>query len=103
MTEAFGTDLEITIPPPITAVLGLSDGRDAHMEHIAEQGRMAWQAATGYNDRALVEAQIGRRKFVIGPELNAREMPDNEELADLVTPLNIKQVNVRSPQNHSTA
>ncbi|WP_287437565.1 hypothetical protein [Maritimibacter sp.] len=74
MTEAFGTDLEITIPPPITAVLGLSDGRDAHMERIAEQGRMAWQAATGYNDRALVEAQIGRRKFVIGPELNAREM-----------------------------
>ena len=27
--------------------------------------------------------------------------PDNEELADLVTPFNIKQVNVRSPQNHS--
>lgn len=74
LTEAFGTDIEITIPPPVTAVLGLSDGRDAHIEHIAEHGRMAWQAATGYNDRALVEAQIGRRKFVIGPELNAKEM-----------------------------
>lgn len=74
LTEAFGADVEITIPPPITAVLGLSDGRDAHIEHIAEHGRMAWQAATGYNDRALVEAQIGRRKCVIGPELNAREM-----------------------------
>jgi hypothetical protein len=74
LTEAFGTDVEITIPPPMTAVLGLSDGRDAHIEHIAEHGRMAWQAATGYNDRALVEAQIGRCKFVIGSELNAREM-----------------------------
>ena len=74
LTEAFGTDVEINIPPPRTAVLGLSEGRDAHIKHIAEHGRMAWQAATGYNDRALVEAQIGRRKFVIGPELNAREM-----------------------------
>ncbi len=47
LTEAFGTDVEITIPPPRTAVLGLSDGRDAHIKHIAEHGRMAWQAATG--------------------------------------------------------
>lgn len=74
LTEAFGTDVEIIIPPPITAVLGLSDGRDAHIEHIADHGRMAWQSATGYNRRALVEAQIGRRKLVIGPGLNAREM-----------------------------
>jgi hypothetical protein len=43
LIEAFGTDVEITIPPPISAVLGLSDGRDAHIEHIAEHGRMAWQ------------------------------------------------------------
>ncbi|WP_434803137.1 IS5 family transposase [Paracoccus aerodenitrificans] len=74
LSEAFGPDVEITIPPPITAVPGLSDRRDAHIEHIAEHGRMAWQSATGYNARALVEAQIGRRKFVIGPRLNAREM-----------------------------
>ncbi|WP_298987593.1 hypothetical protein [uncultured Roseibium sp.] len=74
MTETFGPDVEITIPPPITAVLGLAGQRDAHIKHIDEHGRMAWQSATGYNGRALVEAQIGRRKFVIGPELNAREM-----------------------------
>lgn len=74
LTEAFGPDVEITIPPPITAVLGLSDGRDAHIRHIAEHGRMAWQSATEYNIRALVEAQIGRRKAVIGAGLYAREM-----------------------------
>jgi hypothetical protein len=72
LTEAFGTDVEITIPPPIATVLGLSDGRDTQIKHIAEHGRMAWQAATGYNDRALVEAQIGCRKFVMGPKLNGR-------------------------------
>ncbi|MFN3157193.1 MAG: hypothetical protein ACE37G_17670, partial [Marivita cryptomonadis] len=41
---------------------------------------MAWQSATGYNRRALVEAQIGRRKLVIGPRLNAREM--NRQLTE---------------------
>ena len=35
---------------------------------------MTWLSATGYNSLALVEAQIGRRKFVIGPGLNARRM-----------------------------
>ena len=80
LTQKFGPDVEIIIPPPITAVLGLSNGRDAHIMHIAEHGRMAWQSATGYNRRALVEAQIGRRKLVIGPRLNAREM--NRQLTE---------------------
>lgn len=74
LTQKFGPAVEITIPPPKTAVLGLSEERNAHIKHIAEHGRMAWQSATGYNIRALVEAQIGRRKTVIGPGLNAREM-----------------------------
>jgi len=74
LAQKFGPDVEIIVPPPITAVLGLSDGRDAHIKHIDEHGRMAWQSATGYNRRALVEAQIGRRKLVIGPRLNARNM-----------------------------
>ena len=73
LTEAFGTNVEIIIPPPKTAVLGLNGQRDAHIEHIATHGRMAWQSETGYNSRALVEAQIGRRKSVIGPGLKSRE------------------------------
>ena len=35
---------------------------------------MAWQTATGYNDRALVEAQIGRWKQVIGDTLKSRNI-----------------------------
>jgi hypothetical protein len=38
LTQKFGPDVEIIIPPPITAVLGLSNGRDAHIMHIAEHG-----------------------------------------------------------------
>ena len=39
---------------------------------IAEQGRMGWQKASGYNRRALAEAAIGRYKRVIGDALHSR-------------------------------
>jgi hypothetical protein len=46
--------------------------RDRHLQQIAERGRMGWQRASGYNWRALVEADIGRYKRVIGDALRAR-------------------------------
>jgi len=45
--------------------------RDAHLRCIAERGRMGWQTASGYNWRALVEADIGRWKRVIGDGLHS--------------------------------
>jgi hypothetical protein len=33
--------------------------RDQHLQLIAERGRMGWQRGSGYNRRALVEADIG--------------------------------------------
>jgi hypothetical protein len=39
---------------------------------IAEQGRLAWQATTGYGRRSLVETTMGRYKSLIGPRLRAR-------------------------------
>ena len=46
--------------------------RDKHLQLIAERGRMGWQKASGYNDRALVEADISRYKRVIGDALRSR-------------------------------
>ncbi len=46
--------------------------RDEHLRLIAERGRMGWQKASGYNDRALVEADISRYKRVIGDTLCSR-------------------------------
>ncbi|WP_221931575.1 hypothetical protein [Palleronia caenipelagi] len=40
----------------------------------ADHGRIAWQKATGFGQRSRVEAQIGRYKQVIGPELRGRNM-----------------------------
>ena len=46
--------------------------RDRHLRSIEEQGRMGWQAASGYNWRALVEADVSRFKRVIGDALRSR-------------------------------
>ena len=46
--------------------------RDKHLQIIAERGRMHWQKASGYNDRALVEADISRYKRVIAGALRSR-------------------------------
>ena len=41
------------------------------MQAIADSGRMAWQATSGYNSRALVEAFFSRYKHVIGDSLRS--------------------------------
>src|SRR6201987_2478923 len=46
--------------------------RERHLQAIAEHGRMGWQKASGYNWRALVEADIGRWKRVIGHPLRSQ-------------------------------
>jgi hypothetical protein len=45
--------------------------RDRHIEVIAERGRMGWQEASGYDWRALMEADLSRWKRVIGAALRS--------------------------------
>ena len=40
---------------------------------IHEHGRMAWQKATDYGRRSLVETAFGRYKSIIGDSLSARD------------------------------
>ena len=46
--------------------------RDRHLQTICEHGRRRWQKTSGYDWRALVEADISRFKRVIGGELRSR-------------------------------
>ncbi len=46
--------------------------RDRHLQIVAGRGRMAWQKASGYPWRALVEADISRFKCVVGNGLRFR-------------------------------
>jgi hypothetical protein len=39
---------------------------------ITDRGRLAWQAPTGYGQRALIETTMGRYKTLIGPRSRAR-------------------------------
>ena len=46
--------------------------RDRHIGIIAGRGRLGWQRASGYNWRALVEADVARFKRVIGDGLRSQ-------------------------------
>jgi hypothetical protein len=50
-------DAAVIVPPRSSPTK-----RDRHLQLIAERGRMGWQRASGYNWRALAEADIGRYK-----------------------------------------
>jgi hypothetical protein len=73
---AHGDGIEVVIPPRSTAVpsgeLDPPTQRDRHLAMITERGRLAWQVATGYGQRSLVETTMGRYKALIGPRLRAR-------------------------------
>jgi hypothetical protein len=67
----------VVVPPRTDAVpSGAAETaptrRDRHLRCIAEQGRMGWQKASGYNRRALAEAAVSRYKRVIGDALRSR-------------------------------
>ena len=66
----------IVIPPRVTAAKSGDTGspgqRDKHIAAIASDGRLKWQAVTGYGKRALSETTIGRYKGLIGRRLRAR-------------------------------
>jgi len=66
----------VIVPPRASAVPSQTaesapTQRDRHLQHIAEQGRMAWQKVSGYTKRARAEAAIARWKQVIGDRLRA--------------------------------
>ena len=57
LVDRFGEEIEIVIPPPITAVLSLDAARDPtprdkHIAEIRDKGRLAWQVSSGYNHRS---------------------------------------------------
>ena len=69
-------DAAIIVPPRSTAVPSEAaeiapTQRDRHLRAIAEHGRMAWQAASGYTRRARAETAMSRLERVIGDGLRS--------------------------------
>lgn len=70
-------DAAVIVPPRSSAVPSAMaktapTQRDQHLQTIAERRRMSRQKASGYNWRALFEADIARFKRVIGGALSSR-------------------------------
>ena len=70
-------DAAVIVPPrsgavPSGAAETAPTQRDRHIVAMAKHGRMGWQKASGYNWRALVEADIARFKRVIGDGLRSQ-------------------------------
>ena len=83
LTARFGSMIEATIPPPKNATPSPDAAqdptvRDCHIAEIAARGRMAWQKATGCNQRSRGETFMGRWKTVIGPKLKARNFENQK-------------------------
>lgn len=57
---------------------GPPDQRDWHSNAIAEYGRIAWQAITGYGRRATAETSMGRYKSIIGNRLRSRKFSNQQ-------------------------
>jgi len=85
-------DAAVIVPPRSNAVLSPTaetepTPRDRHLQVIAQHGRMGWQKASGYNWRALVEADIGRWKRVIGHAL--RSQTDKRQATEVAMAVDI--------------
>jgi len=81
-------EAEVVVPPrrgavPSAAAETEPTRRDQHLRGIAEQGRLGWQKASGYNRRALVEAAMSRYKRVIGDALRSRT--DRRQATEVAT------------------
>jgi len=70
--------LHLNAAPSDTAEIAPTQ-RDRHLQHIAEHGRMAWQAGLGCTKRLKAEMGVSRFKQVIGDGLrshaNERQQP----------------------------
>ncbi|MDO9713621.1 IS5 family transposase [Paracraurococcus lichenis] len=85
-------DAAVVVPPranavPSDAAETAPTQRDCHLQCIAERGRMGWQKASGYNDRALIEADISRWKRVIGDGL--RSQTDGRQETEVAIAANV--------------
>ena len=99
---------DIVIPPRASSLVNVDTTtppavRDRHVQLIAEKGRMAWQKATGYGRRSLVETAIGRYKHIIGSKLRAR-LPNSQqgEVAIAIQILN-RMIRIAKPLSVSSS
>ncbi|SDX81529.1 hypothetical protein SAMN05444358_11235 [Ruegeria halocynthiae] len=77
--------------------------RDGHITEIAARGRMAWQKATGYNQRSRGETLVGSWKVVIGSKLKARTFENQKAEVRIGVPVLNRMTGLGCPSFERTA
>ncbi|WP_043343753.1 IS5 family transposase [Belnapia moabensis] len=85
-------DADVIVPPranavPSSAAATAPTQRDVHLRCITERGRIDWQRASGYNWRALAEADVSRWKRVISNGL--RSQTDRRQATEVAIATNV--------------
>ncbi len=94
----------VVIPPRSSAVPGAvgeapPSQRKRPIRLIRDKGRMAWQKATGYGRRSLVETAVGRYKAAIGPKLRARTFRNQQGEAALAAEVLNRMIRTAKPSS----
>ena len=79
--------------------LGLPTQRDRHLAMITERGRLAWQVATDYGQRSLVETTMGRYKALIGSRLRAHGFAAQQTEAAIGTAILNRMLTAARPKS----
>ena len=77
--------------------------RDHHIANTAARRRMAWQKASGYNQRSRGETLMGRWKAIIGPKLKARAFENQKTEAKIGVRLLNRMTELGRPHFERTA
>ena len=108
LIHRFGSALDVVIPPPKNANFSSNmaqdpNFRDYHIAQIKTHGRVAWQSASGYNQRSRVETLMGRWKAIIGPKLKARSFAAQTTEANIGVRVLNKMTELGRPNCERTA
>ncbi len=80
LRERYGETLDAVIPTPKNAVTRPQSARDPtvrdrHIAQICSNGRMAWQVATGYNQRSRMKRRSAVGRVSSAPSSNPAASP----------------------------
>ena len=98
-------DANIVIPPPSGAVIS-QDGdslRDQHIRLLQEVGRIAWQKENDYGLRSHVELCMLRYKKIIGPNMKAREIPQQKTEGGIGARVLNRMTSLGMPESHKVS
>ncbi len=77
--------------------------RDQHIRLLEEVGRIAWQKENDYGLRSHVELCMLRYKKIIGPNMKAREIPQQKKEGGIGVRVLNRMTSLGMPESYKVA